>query len=413
MRVRLAGIVLLIALLGAAAASSPSSALTKAAAKRSHVRDGRPPRDLHLEGDHWTAWHPPAPASAGGEVYVIVKGDTLWDLAKRFYSNPYLWPQLWEKNQYILDAHWIYPGDPLVTGIQVAPVQNLAQAGGGGAGSGQPLPPGAEQPVPPPEVPGVESAAKAAAPPVPWGTENDIYCSGYVGEPGEQFNLAIAGSEYDNLLPKIHFNEQPLNQLSGPLVAKVDLAAGDIVYLSGGSTQGLMPGTLFTIIGNEVPVIHPVTEQPFGGFYPYHGRLRILSVQDTTAIAEIVQSCDAIHLGDRIRPFEPEPVPLGRPTAMRPVNLPVTADKLKDAPVIVFSDNVISLGQDHVVFIDRGSDQNVTPGDVFTIYRVNPRGMPPLVLGEVAVLAVQKRSAVVKITQSRFPVYVGDRLDPK
>ena len=26
--------------------------------------------------------------------------------------NPYLWPQIWDQNRYITDAHWIYPGDP-------------------------------------------------------------------------------------------------------------------------------------------------------------------------------------------------------------------------------------------------------------------------------------------------------------
>ena len=71
----------------------------------------QPPTDLHLVGDHWTAWDPPATYPEGAELYVIEKGDTLWDLSNRFYGDPYLWPQLWERNQYVLDAHWIYPGD--------------------------------------------------------------------------------------------------------------------------------------------------------------------------------------------------------------------------------------------------------------------------------------------------------------
>jgi LysM repeat protein len=400
MRVRLAVVVLVSALLGATAAS--------AASRPSH--SGHPPRNLHLVGDHWTAWNPPDP-QPGVETYTIAKGDTLWDLAKRFYGNPYLWPQLWEKNQYILDAHWIYPGDPLVTGIKVAPVDNLAQAGGGAATvTGAP---GAELPIPPPAVPGVESAAHATAGPQPLGAETDIYCSGYVGEPGEQFLYAIAGSEYDNLVPKIGFGQSPLNEITGPATARVDLATGDIVYLTGGSLQGLSPGMLFSVVGPEQPVVHPATREYFGTFYPYHGRVRILSVQDTTAIGEIVLSCDAIQLGDRLRPFEPEPVPLGRQTGERPVNLPVSAAKLDGAPVILFSQNIISLGQDHVVFIDRGSDQNVTPGDTYTIYRMSERGMPPLVMGEVAVLSVRKRASLVKITQSRYPIFLGDRLDPK
>ncbi|HEV3075391.1 MAG TPA: LysM peptidoglycan-binding domain-containing protein, partial [Thermoanaerobaculia bacterium] len=353
---------------------------------------------------------------AGTEIYVIVHGDTLWDLAKRFYGNPYLWPQLWEKNQYILDAHWIYPGDPLVTGIKVAPVQNLAQAG---AGTEAPASPGTgdiQQPEPPPQVPGVESAVQATNPPIPLGWESDIYCSGYIADPGEQFQYSIVGSEFDNLTPKLNpvYHMGELKGIYGRTGSKVDMFTGDIVYMGGGTKQGLTAGNLFTIVAGERPVVHPVTAQAFGSFYKYVGRLRVLSVQEDTAIAEIVHSCDAVHVGDRLRPFEPEPVPLGRPTPMRPVNLPVAAEKLKDAPAIIYSrDEIISLGQDHVVFIDRGSDQNVTPGDVFTIYRSNEHGLPPLLLGELAVLSVQKRSATAKITESRYTIFVGDRLDPK
>lgn len=373
----------------------------------------RPPRGLHLVGDHWTAWNPPAPPP-DVQVYVIAHGDTLWDLAKRFYGNPYLWPQLWEKNQYILDAHWIYPGDPLVTGIQVAPVENLAQAGG----TGEPVSPGSAdaQPEPPAPVKGVESSVKAASPPVPLGWESDIYCSGYIGDPGEKFTFSIIGSEFDNLTPKLN-PEYHMGQLQGFLGktgAKVDMFTNDIVYLSGGSRQGLAPGTLFTIIAPERPVVHPVTAKFFGSFYQYVGRLRVLSVQEDSAIAEIVHSCDAVQVGDMLRPFEQEPVPLGRTSAMRPVNMPVGNERLKDAPAIVYSrDAIISLGMDHVVFIDRGSDQNVTPGDIFTIYRSNDRGLPPLVLGELAILSVQKRSSTAKITESRYTIFLGDRLDPK
>ena len=76
----------------------------------------RPPSQLHKVGDHWTAYTPPDPATfpEGAKVHVIAPGDTLWALANQYYGNAYLWPQLWEANTYITDAHWIYPGDPLL-----------------------------------------------------------------------------------------------------------------------------------------------------------------------------------------------------------------------------------------------------------------------------------------------------------
>jgi hypothetical protein len=47
------------------------------------------------------------------EIYTIKKGDTLWAISSRFMSNPFLWPKLWQRNPYITNPHWIYPGNPV------------------------------------------------------------------------------------------------------------------------------------------------------------------------------------------------------------------------------------------------------------------------------------------------------------
>jgi len=46
-------------------------------------------------------------------VYTIKKGDTLWDISDRFLKDPFQWPKLWERNPYITNPHWIYPGNPV------------------------------------------------------------------------------------------------------------------------------------------------------------------------------------------------------------------------------------------------------------------------------------------------------------
>ena len=76
-------------------------------------------------------------------------------------------------------------------------------------------------------------------------------------------------------------------------------------------------------------------------------------------------------------------------------------------------DDIVSLGEDHVVFVNLGADSGAAPGDMYTIYRANVGNKPPLVLGELAVLSVSTRGSVARILTSRYPIYVGDKLEPK
>src|SRR6185503_7450133 len=175
------------------------------------------------------------------------------------------------------------------------------------------------------------------------------------------------GSEYEFLKPSFEHRgvRSPIQARFGVAdTVKYGLYLGDIVYIGQGSASGLQPGDLLSAVEPQQVVRHPNGGKPLGRFYAYEGRVLVLAVQENSAIGEIVQSCDPMIIGSTLKPFVAEPVPSERKEPMRPVTDPSSREAIATAATIVFAkDRLVTLGQDHVVFIDRGEDGNLFPGD--------------------------------------------------
>ena len=80
-----------------------------------------------------------AETTAEQSSHEVTRGETLWELAYRYYGDPFHWPTLFEANRdQIENAHWIYPGQVFaVPGSPNQPPKPFPPAPGGPATDGR------------------------------------------------------------------------------------------------------------------------------------------------------------------------------------------------------------------------------------------------------------------------------------
>ncbi len=343
-----------------------------------------PPKNLKKVGDHWTPWDPPP---AGPDDYIIQKGDTLWDLAGKWLGNPFLWPQIWDENRYILDSHWIYPGDPLkVPGkpevvptegpppVEEPPVPETPEVDQG-FGRGEEAT--AEKPTPAPAPPALVAVADAS----------DLYCSGFIDPSFQVPDLRIVGHELE----------------------RTHLGQGDVVYLNEGLNQGVEAGNIFGVRRVSREIFHPITKEDLGPYVRRLGKIRVIAVQENTSTAVIEESCEDIVEGDALVPWKDIPVPMmpGLPQFDRYDAKPSGGN---EGYIVAARDAVTATGTGHIVHVDLGETSGLKPGDVLDLYRDNGE-LPRLMLGQAVVLTVEPATATVKIVHAVRESEIGDRVE--
>jgi hypothetical protein len=326
----------------------------------------------------------PTSIPEGTSFYVVVRGDTLWDIAGRFLNSPYLWPQIWDANRYIKDAHWIYPGDPIVLPKLAVVAEQAGQTPGAGepdvgeAGFGA-------------DATAVGGARDTGPQLRPLTEEFSLQCADYVVQDGEDHSLRLLGGE--------HGADKEL------------MTAGDVVYLNKGSNSGIKPGDLFSTHHVAYPLRRPGDGKKLGTKINTTGWLKVILVQENTSTGVVEQSCSDIHPGDYLKTFEKVQVPMVLPT-LPADRLTPPSGKLSRTVVDLQHDlAIVSAGQ--MVLIDAGSEDGVAPGAVFSVFRTTFPDVPTprRVVGEATVIAVHERTALAKLTYTAVEVMVGDKVE--
>ena len=438
---------------GAQDRSAGEGARTRGKGKGKRPRTGRPlepgstlpPTNLKKIGDHWTPYDPPDPESFPPEatLHIIVPGDCLWDLADLAFGNPYLWPQIWNENRYILDSHWIYPGDPLLMPARPTVVGEVVPQGQEGAPPAPPVegpkaPEQAEEPLTA-EAPEAEAEApeahetrpierprapeEAHAPRTvpkltPLADETDIRCGGFIAKRDEEPDYFIANQEDE---------------------AKMGLTEGDIIYINRGKENGhVEPGTEYSIVVRDGEVRHPITHSRVGVYYKRLGSVKILAGQERTAIAIISLACDEIRTGYDLVPLKVTKLP-AKPAP--PFDrLQVLSEGKPTGYIVHVKDDTQRVGTGHIVDVDLGFEDGLQPGDYLTVFLPNlaydkysavkydytwrnqryetpeyrhdyHNEYPAKIIGQLVILTTEKNTATAKIIYAVREIEVGDEVE--
>jgi LysM domain len=342
----------------------------------------RPPKNLKQVGDHWTPWEPPQPTP---ESYLIQRGDTLWDLANKWLGDPHLWPQVWDQNRYILDSHWIYPGDPLA----VPGRPNVVPPEGPPSAEGQPPAgdQGAEIAAAAPEETGTQPGAAATPAMMQLADEHDLYCSGWVESNREPSALIVEGTELEKIMQ----------------------ATGDIIFLNQGRNQGIAAGAEYQVVRADHKVVHPATKEKLGTYMQRMGHVRVLCAQENTATAVILAACEDVRTGDELLPWKEMPSPmLERIPSVDRCSEP--SGLAQGWVVDGGADELHSVGGGNVVATDLGNEAGVRPGSLLTLFRDNGE-LPRVIIGQAVVLTVDGATSTVKVLHTSREVRWGDRAE--
>ncbi len=310
--------------------------------------------------------------------YTVKKGDTLWDISRHFFNTPLVWPELWSRNNQIMNPHLIYPGDRLriykkdgVISITKVPEEVIQEA------APEKIPeqaPPAEIVEKPQEEAFVEKQPEIERPSFLF---TQIDRTGFITKepvPAHAFVFKIKGE-------------------------KKLISEDDIIYLKQKNTEtpALIPGTLYAVIEmQKEPIIDNVTNQYVGIQHNIKGIVEITEImQKDPMIAEarVSKTFNTIGFDDILIPYKkrsPKIILTDSPADL-------------DGRIITEENHKKIFAEGDVAFINKGNADGVMHGQHYSIYRKEELDdfVKKIDMGSFIVLHTESETSTVLITKSK------------
>jgi hypothetical protein len=312
------------------------------------------------------------------QTHTVKKGDTLWDLAQFYLHDPFLWPGIYRLNTDVVeDPHWIYPGEVL----RIAPTDNVAAvptmdtplpsaplegakvaAASDSNGNGTVVPDSTDALAQGPQQPSIaESEQNEMAPLFPERKARSVeeMLKAYTHQPYR----ALRRSEFYSSGFLTENQRLPYGRVLGPVtpqqIRAVHSRANALPFSSiaidapGGATYQIGDSLLLLQVGKELG--------SYGNIVVPTGVFQITESVDGHYVGTVVATYGPIRSGQLVLPldaFNP-----GSGTRAVPV-----ADGVRGQFIGGLGRQELKEPQ-MVVFINKGREDGVAPGDLFEVRR--------------------------------------------
>jgi len=311
-------------------------------------------------------------------VYVVQKGDTLWDISSQFLVKPWLWPEIWQVNPQVTNPHLIFPGDVL----------SLVYIGGK------------------PKIVRKRGILKLS-PKTRLISQGDAIPA----LPLEQIKPFLVGARV--------VTEDILNKAPYILASDGDhLVAGKGVRIYARGLVNPEVRATYAMFRKGKQYVDPKTEENLGMEAIHLGTARVVRDGDPATL-DITESVKESFKGDRLLPVDQQ--------HLQPYFFPHVSKTVKDGQIISVYEGVTQIGQFNVVIINRGEREGVEVGNVFTVMRKGKMvednmaedtgfsgktavQLPDEEAGEILVFRTFEKVSLALVMTATRPMHVYDRL---